>query len=67
VSARNSGEIRDDSYSTLLPTPLSLNPEKPMLEYDTSSHHFWEDFIGGAISTGTGRCRYRRDLASVSR
>jgi D-galactarolactone cycloisomerase len=37
--------------ATLPPTPLSLNPEEPMLEYDRSSHPFREDLIGGAIYT----------------
>jgi D-galactarolactone cycloisomerase len=41
--------------ATLPPTPLSLNPEEPMLEYDTSSHPFREDLIGGAISTVNGK------------
>jgi D-galactarolactone cycloisomerase len=36
--------------ATLPPAPLSLNPEEPMLEYDTSSHPFREDLIYGAIS-----------------
>jgi D-galactarolactone cycloisomerase len=36
--------------ATLPPTPLALNPEEPMLEYDTSSHPFREDLIYGAIS-----------------
>jgi D-galactarolactone cycloisomerase len=41
--------------ATLPPTPLSLNPEEPMLEYDTSSHPFREDLIGGAISPVNGK------------
>jgi D-galactarolactone cycloisomerase len=41
-------------FATLPPTPLSLNPEEPMLEYDTSSHPFREDLIGGAISAVNG-------------
>ena len=41
--------------ATLPPTPLSLNPEEPMLEYDRSSHPFREDLIGGAISTVNGK------------
>jgi D-galactarolactone cycloisomerase len=41
--------------ATLPPTPLSLNPEEPMLEYDTSSHPFRVDLIGGAISTVNGK------------
>jgi len=40
--------------ATLPPTPLSLNPEEPMLEYDTSSHPFREDLIYGAISMRDG-------------
>ncbi len=32
--------------ATLPPSPLSLNPEEPMLEYDRSSHSFREDLIG---------------------
>jgi D-galactarolactone cycloisomerase len=40
--------------ATLPPTPLSLNPEEPMLEYDRSTHPFRENLIGGAISTMTG-------------
>ena len=39
----------------LPPTPLSLNPEEPMLEYDTSSHPFREDLIGGAIRMENGK------------
>lgn len=41
--------------ATLPPTPLSLNPEEPMLEYDRSSHPFREDLIGGAVSTVNGK------------
>jgi D-galactarolactone cycloisomerase len=41
--------------ATLPPTPLSLNPEEPMLEYDTSSHPFREDLIYGAISMEDGK------------
>jgi D-galactarolactone cycloisomerase len=41
--------------ATLPPTPLSLNPEEPMLEYDTSSHPFREDLIHGAISAANGK------------
>lgn len=41
--------------ATLPPTPLSLNPEEPMLEYDTSSHPFREDLIYGAISMRDGK------------
>jgi D-galactarolactone cycloisomerase len=41
--------------ATLPPTPLSSNPEEPMLEYDRSSHPFREDLIRGAISTVNGK------------
>jgi D-galactarolactone cycloisomerase len=41
--------------ATLPPTPLSLNPEEPMLEYDRSSHPFREDLIGGAIRMVEGK------------
>ena len=41
--------------ATLPPTPLSLQPEEPMLEYDRSSHPFREDLIGGAISAVDGK------------
>jgi D-galactarolactone cycloisomerase len=41
--------------ATLPPTPLSLNPEEPMLEYDRSSHPFREDLIGGAIRMEDGK------------
>jgi D-galactarolactone cycloisomerase len=41
--------------ATLPPTPLSLNPEEPMLEYDTSSHPFRADLIYGAISIQDGK------------
>src|SRR5687767_3463999 len=41
--------------ATLPPTPLSLNPEEPMLEYDTSSHPFRQDLIYGAISMEDGK------------
>jgi D-galactarolactone cycloisomerase len=41
--------------ATLAPTPLSSNPEEPMLEYDRSSHPFREDLIRGAISTVNGK------------
>jgi D-galactarolactone cycloisomerase len=40
--------------ATLSPTPLSLYPEEPMLEYDRSTHPFREDLIRGAISTTNG-------------
>ena len=35
--------------ATSPPTPLSLNPEEPMLEYDTSSHPFRQDLRGGGF------------------
>ncbi len=41
--------------ATLPPTPISLNPEEPMLEYDRSSHPFREDLIYGAISMEDGK------------
>jgi D-galactarolactone cycloisomerase len=41
--------------ATLPPTPLSLNPEEPRLEYDTSSHPFRDDLIYGAISMEDGK------------
>jgi D-galactarolactone cycloisomerase len=41
--------------ATLPPTPLSLNREEPMLEYDTSSHPFRQDLIYGAISMEDGK------------
>jgi D-galactarolactone cycloisomerase len=41
--------------ATLPPTPLPLNPEEPMLEYDTSSHPFRENLIYGAISIEDGK------------
>jgi D-galactarolactone cycloisomerase len=43
--------------ATLPPTPLSMNPEEPMLEYDTSSHPFRQDLIGGAIHMSDGKVR----------
>ena len=43
--------------ATLPPTPLSMNPEGPMLEYDTSSHPFRQDLIGGAIYMSDGKVR----------
>lgn len=43
--------------ATLPPTPLSLNPEEPMLEYDTSSHPFRQDLIGGAIRMVDGKVK----------
>jgi D-galactarolactone cycloisomerase len=41
--------------ATLPPTPLSLNPEEPILEYDTSSHPFREDLIYGAVFMEDGQ------------
>lgn len=41
--------------ATLPPTPLSLNAEEPILEYDRSSHPFREDLIHGAISMEDGK------------
>ena len=41
--------------ATLPPTPLSMNPEEPMLEYDTSSHPFRQDLIGGAVRMSEGK------------
>jgi D-galactarolactone cycloisomerase len=43
--------------ATLPPTPLSMNPEEPMLEYDTSSHPFRQDLIGGAVRISEGKVR----------
>jgi D-galactarolactone cycloisomerase len=40
--------------ATLAPTPLSLNPEEPMLEYDQSAHPFRADLIGHAITMKDG-------------
>ena len=47
--------------ATLPPTPLSANPEETMLEYDTSSHPFRQDLIGGAIRTENGKARVPQD------
>ena len=41
--------------ATLPPTPLSLNPEDPMFEYDRSSHPFREDLIHAAIRMVEGK------------
>ena len=41
--------------ATLPPTPLPLNPEEPMLQYDTSSHPFRADLIYGEISMQEGK------------
>src|ERR671911_1511856 len=43
--------------ATLPPTRLSMNPEEPMLEYDTSSHPFHQDLIGGAVRMSDGKVR----------
>jgi D-galactarolactone cycloisomerase len=40
--------------ATLPPTPLSLEPEEPMLEYDRSSHPFRSELIHGGISMKDG-------------
>jgi hypothetical protein len=34
-----------------------MNPEEPMLEYDTSSHHFRQDLIGGGVHVSDGKVR----------
>tara|TARA_R110001599_G_C12267392_1_gene661013 strand:+ start:3873 stop:5030 length:1158 start_codon:yes stop_codon:yes gene_type:complete len=41
--------------SSLPPTPLSLSPVEPMLEYDQSSHPFREALIFNAISMADGK------------
>lgn len=41
--------------ATLPPTPVSSNPEEPMLEYDRSSHPFREDLIHGAVRMVNGK------------
>ena len=38
--------------ATLPPTPLSLRPEEPMLEYDRSAHPFREELIGPCFPHG---------------
>lgn len=43
--------------ATLPPTPLSANPEEPMLEYDTSTHPFRQDLVGGAIHMTDGKVK----------
>jgi D-galactarolactone cycloisomerase len=43
--------------ATLPPTPLSMSPEEPMLEYDTSSHPFRQDLIGGRVPMSEGKVR----------
>jgi D-galactarolactone cycloisomerase len=43
--------------ASLPPTPLSLNPQEPMLEYDQSAHPFREDLIFHAISMAEGRVK----------
>lgn len=32
-----------------------MNPEEPMLEYDTSSHPFRQDLIGGGVRMWDGK------------
>ncbi|WCK54247.1 mandelate racemase/muconate lactonizing enzyme family protein [Aneurinibacillus sp. Ricciae_BoGa-3] len=43
--------------ASLPPTPLSLNPQEPMLEYDQSAHPFREDLIFHAIRMTEGRVK----------
>jgi hypothetical protein len=43
--------------ATLPPTPLSMNPKEPMLEYDTSSHPFCQDPIGHAMRMSDGKVK----------
>jgi D-galactarolactone cycloisomerase len=43
--------------ATLPPTPLSMNPEEPMPEYDTSSHPFRRDLVGGEIRMLEGKAK----------
>ncbi|RSL33609.1 mandelate racemase/muconate lactonizing enzyme family protein [Salibacterium salarium] len=43
--------------ASLPPTPLSLNPEEPMLEYDQSSHPFRESLIHGAVFMENGKVK----------
>ncbi|MCM3789275.1 mandelate racemase/muconate lactonizing enzyme family protein [Domibacillus indicus] len=40
--------------SNILPAPLSMNPQEPLLEYDQSAHPFREELIYGAISMDNG-------------
>lgn len=47
--------------ASLPPTPLALNPEEPMLEYDTSSHPFREALIYGAIRMANGKISIPQD------
>lgn len=47
--------------ASLPPTPLALNPEEPMLEYDTSSHPFREALIHGAIRMVDGKVPIPQD------
>lgn len=47
--------------ASLPPTPLALNPEEPMLEYDTSSHPFREALIHGAIRMANGKIPIPQD------
>lgn len=41
--------------ATIPPTPLTLNPIEPMLEYDQSTHPFRQDLIFGAITMNDGK------------
>ena len=43
--------------ASLPPTPLSLNPEEPMLEYDQSSHPFREELIYHSITMVDGKVK----------
>jgi len=43
--------------ASLPPTPMSLNPEEPMLEYDQSDHPFREDLINQAIYMENGKIK----------
>ena len=43
--------------ASLPPAPLCLNPEEPMLEYDSSTHPFRHDLIYGAIRLENGVVR----------
>lgn len=43
--------------ASLPPTPLSLNPHEPMLEYDQSDHPFRDCLINGAVKMENGKVR----------
>ncbi|MBP1931659.1 mandelate racemase/muconate lactonizing enzyme family protein [Ammoniphilus resinae] len=43
--------------ASLPPTPLALNPDEPMLEYDQSAHPFREDLIYHAIGMENGKVK----------